>query len=276
MIDGDMVIYMACAANQVTVDLNDGLGETTLVDEKESARAAVKLIEKWRTKAGCSTSIICLSSERNFRKTIYPKYKANRTAPKPEAYAYVVEAIRGEYEIYEEDGLEADDLIGIAVTSGKGQCVAVSRDKDMLTVPGLVFNPDHHNKPVRVSRSAADTMWMKQTMVGDTVDGYSGIPKIGPVGADEIILNPRRLIRNVRTIKRGKNKGKIQETWTRGGPCSLWEAMCDHAAKAGMTEEDLIVQAQLARILRAEDFNQKTRTIRLWRPNGFKEMKLDE
>jgi DNA polymerase-1 len=36
--------------------------------------------------------------------------------------------------------------------------------------------------------------------------------------------------------------------------------------KAGLTEEDAIVQARVARILRYEEFNQKKEEVLLWNP----------
>ena len=36
--------------------------------------------------------------------------------------------------------------------------------------------------------------------------------------------------------------------------------------KAGLTEDDALVQARVARILRAEDFNFETQEVILWNP----------
>lgn len=266
-----MVLYQASFLSQVKADFGDGEGETLLVDEDLAVQNAMRLVRSWTKGAGCSRSIICLSSVQsdNFRHRLWKPYKANRTSEKPQAYATIRAALEFEFEVYAEPNLEADDLMGIAATSEAAQCVIVSRDKDMKTVPALVFNPAHDKRPIRIRQAQADLNWMRQTMIGDAVDNYPGIKGLGEVTADQIIANPCR-IRNANVGKR-----KTIMKWVKGERCSLWQSMVDHAAKAGMTEDDLIVQAQIARILRAGDFNKSTRTVRLWRPSGFTELHLD-
>lgn len=266
-----MLIYRAAFANQITVDLDDGLGSEPMVDERAAIRTAVQLVAEWTKKAGCSRPIICLSSVKSdsFRHRLWPEYKANRKSPKPLAYAAIRSALEMEYEVYAEAGLEADDLMGIAATSEAAQCVIVSGDKDMKTIPALVLNPSHDQRPVRIKPGIADQMWMKQTMIGDVIDNYPGIPGVGDVGAQAILLSPHR----IRKTNVGKRKAIWK--WVKGEPCTVWQSMLDYAEKAGMTEEQLITMAQVARILRNTDYDSSTRTVRLWRPGGHMEMKLD-
>jgi 5'-3' exonuclease len=271
LIDGDMVMYMAAFANQMKIDLGDGLGDEPIVNEREAVNAAIRLVNEWTRKSGGKSAIVCLSSVESdsFRHRIWPAYKANRTKGKPEAYEAVRNAIETEFETYAVPGLEADDLMGIAGTSEKAQSVIVSRDKDMKTVPALVFNPDFDKKPVKINRMVADQMWMMQTMVGDTVDNYPGIPGVGPINAQKILLSPHRL------VPHNRPKGKKKTVWRPGEATGLWQSMVDYAAKAGMSEEELVKMAQVSRILRTGDYNEETRTVRLWRPSGFEELALD-
>lgn len=261
-----MAIYAAAFANQITVDLGDGLGNEPIVNEPEAIRNVIRLIGEWTRKAGCSRPIVCLSSVQSdsFRHRLWPTYKAGRGS-KPAAYGVVRRAVEQEFETYVETGLEADDLMGIAATSEAAQCVIVSRDKDMKTVPALVLNPDHDVKPVRIRPGIADQMWMKQTMTGDAVDCYPGIPGVGEVKAQAILTAPHRL----RPLRKGK-----KTTWVKGEATSLWQSMLDYAAKAGKTEEDVILMAQVSRILRTGDFDKERRVVRLWRPGGHKELQL--
>lgn len=279
LIDGDMVVYMACAANQIQGDFGDGMGSTPLYDEEEAYRATCMLIEKWTKASGASKPIVCFSQGDNFRKKIYPKYKSNRDGvERPKALQVVRDAIEMEYESWAIPGLEADDLMGIAGSRDPGNFVVVSRDKDMMTIPGTIFNPDHMKKPTKVRLSVADQIWMKQTMTGDTVDGYSGIPGVGEVSAQAILLNPRTIHKQDQGVfQKGKNKGKPKPPkWVDGAPCTLWQAMVSHAAKAGMSEPELITMARLARILRTGEFDTNTRTVKLWLPGGgYEELKLD-
>lgn len=265
-----MLIYRAAFANQITVDLDDGLGAEPMVNEREAVRTAMKLVAEWTQKAGCSRPILTLSSVKSdsFRHRLWPDYKANRTGSKPLAYATIRSALEMEFEVYQEAGLEADDLMGIGGSAENAQCVIVSGDKDMKTVPAIVFNPMQDKRPVRIKPAIADQMWMRQTMIGDSVDNYPGIPGVGPTTADAILLSPHRL----RKTNVGKRVAKWK--WVKGEPCSLWQSMLDYAEKAEVDEAHLITMAQVARILRTGDFNKETRTVRLWHPAGNKELVL--
>lgn len=280
LIDGDMVAYMACAVNQITGDFGDGLGDTIMYDEEEAVAAACRLAERWAKEAGCGEDlIVCLSEGENFRKKIYPGYKVNREGiERPQALIAARDVLRERYRSWAIPGLEADDVMGIAA-SRSNDFVVVSGDKDMLTIPGYVFNPNHHKKPVRIRPGMADQLWMRQTMMGDPVDGYSGIPKVGDKTAQSLVERPHTLVQEpVEYFKSGKRKGQMKpRKWKKGPPSSLWDCMVSYAEKAGMTQEDLITQARLARILRSGDFDNDTRTVLLWHPSGEREeLNLDD
>ena len=269
LIDGDMVIHMACAANQISGDFGDGLGETELYDVGSATTGAIRMIRNWTQGAGCKTEKVCLSEGHNFRKIIFPGYKANREGiEKPKAFYAVREVIEAEYDVLSIEGLEADDVMGIWGSTDPQRFVVVSRDKDMMTIPGRIYNPDHQGKPVLVRRGVADQIWMKQTMTGDTVDGYSGIPGVGEVAAQEILTSPFRWIKETSTFKRGPRKGQLKESWKKGPRCSLWEAMISRASKAGMSVEELVTMARVARILRSGEFDEDRRVVKLWSPGG--------
>lgn len=271
-----MLLYRAAFANQTgPIDFGDGLGALPMVDEENAIHTAMRLVKEWTRKAGCSTPIVCLSAVKSdsFRHRLWAGYKAGRTGEKPTAYAAVRKALEDEFEVYAEDNLEADDLMGLAATSGKAQCVIVSGDKDMATIPGRLFNPMTHNFPIQISMARANRAWMYQTMIGDAVDGYPGIKGVGQVAAEAILDAPHRLRKVTEMV--GKKAPKPKTKWVKGEPATLWQSMVDYAAKGGLSEEDVIVQAQLARILRTGDFDKATRTVRLWRPSGQpKELKL--
>lgn len=273
LLDGDMIIYMACAADQEEFDFDDGHGFVTNADLDAATRGALRMAEKWTKAAGCTSAVLCLSEGENFRKMVNPDYKANREGvEKPLLLQKVREQLELEMDVWFEENLEADDLMGIE-GSRNPNTVIVSRDKDMATIPANVFNPDRHKKPVKIRKAKADHYWMKQSMMGDTVDGYSGIPKVGPVLAEEILANPRMLRRVDQGLyKRGKNAGKPKPPkWELGERVGLWEAMLSQAAKQEMTEDDLIMQCRMARILRSGEFDFDKRIVKLWHPSGRQE-----
>lgn len=278
LLDGDMIVYMACAGQQKKGEFWGEEGTQVLFDTGEATRTAMKMVRSWTKKAGCSHPIVCFSGDTNFRKIIYPEYKANRKdLEKPPAYNDVREAIEIEHEVWEIEGLEADDVMGIAGSRDPNNFVVVSRDKDMMTIPGRIFNPDHDKSPRLIRRGVADQLWMRQTMMGDVVDNYPGVPNVGEVKAQEILSTPHLIMKqDMGLFKRGPRAGqKKPPKWVQGSPCSVWESMVSYAQRHGMSEQELITMARLARILRTGEFDTNTRTVKLWLPGGgHEELKL--
>ena len=132
---------------------------------------------------------------------------------------------------------EADDALGILATDGSySRNVIVSIDKDMLTIPCEYFNMDTEVTET-VVESVADYMHLYQTLVGDPTDNYKGCPGVGPKKAAEILKKP------------------------------TWDSVLSAFHKVGLTEEDALVQARVAKILRADDYDFKREEVRLWEPS---------
>jgi DNA polymerase-1 len=47
---------------------------------------------------------------------------------------------------------------------------------------------------------------------------------------------------------------------------SAWDKVVEAFEKQGKTEEEALVQARLARILRTENYNMRTKVIKNWKP----------
>ena len=111
-------------------------------------------------------------------------YRSSSPAPpaqsggrKPLALPAIREWMRTEFRTFHRPSLEGDDVMGILATSDKiirGEKVIVSIDKDMKTIPGLVFNPSRDNEPRGVSVGEANYWHLFQALTGDQVDGYAG------------------------------------------------------------------------------------------------------
>jgi DNA polymerase I len=183
--------------------------------------------------------VVCLTHPNNWRKDILPSYKGNRSV-KPLLLQPIKDWLTATYKTYIREPLEGDDCLGILATSNiiPGKKVIVSIDKDMKTIPGWLYDP-MHDEFIKVSEEEADWWHMLQTMTGDVVDNYKGIPGIGKVKATKLLLE------------------------CDGHP---WPAMVELAETKGMTEAELLVQARVARICRASDYDFKTKTVRLWNP----------
>jgi DNA polymerase-1 len=145
-----------------------------------------------------------------------------------------------EYPSVSKKGLEADDVMGILSTKFKGRAVIVSIDKDMKTIPGKFYHlhPDKTGTWHETSEKDADYSFLLQALMGDAVDGYGGVPGIGPKTADKLL----------------KKHGAV------------WKTVEDAYIKAGLTKEDALVNARMARILRQEDWDFEKEEVRLWEP----------
>ena len=130
-----------------------------------------------------------ITGENNFRKLIYPEYKANRTRPKPVHLAAVLDHSVRRLHAEVVDEIEADDKLSIRATEldaeGK-DWVIVSPDKDLLTVPGHHYNPFTNTYKVVDPHEAAFNFYC-QCLTGDNADNIPGIYGIGPKKAEAIL-----------------------------------------------------------------------------------------
>ena len=134
--------------------------------------------------------------------------------------------------------LEADDVMGILATKPEniGKCVVVSSDKDLKTVPCKLYRP-MQDELLQITEAEADRYFFHQTLTGDATDGYKGCAGVGEKTAPKILGN--------------------KPTWSLVEQAFL---------KAGMTQEQALQQARLARILRWSDWDEDKETVKLWQP----------
>lgn len=249
LIDADIVAYQFAAASQQTFDWGDC--DSLSVKPLEEV---TPLVDTWLTelqeKLDADALIICLScpTEEGWRKDILPTYKENRkNVKRPEHLSPIKDYLEANYPSYRRPTLEADDIMGILSTHPtlvKGKKIIVSEDKDMLTIPGWLFNPRKDRKPWKVTEEEANYWHMYQTLVGDATDNYKGCPGIGPVKA-EAALHPEFI-----------------KAWFH----SLWESVAALYQTKGFTEEDALIQARVARICRDTDYDFKKKRVKLWEP----------
>jgi 5'-3' exonuclease len=272
LIDADIVAYQYSAAGQKTFhgfESEDGQPSIHVDDPDEVFVKAVDYIIDIQNKLDADDVYICISDSENFRKTILPSYKSNRDPSlKPILLAEIKERLAKRWPSFIRPSLEADDVMGILSTSNviSGKKIIVSIDKDMKTIPGWLYNPDKDTKPRLVTEAEADRYHLYQTLIGDTTDGYSGCPDVGDVNANEILDNPYLLVPYEYTFKRGVRKGLSETRYTKEATDDIWQAIVSQFERRGLTEEDALVQARVARILRTSDYNFKTKEIILWTP----------
>jgi 5'-3' exonuclease len=247
LIDGDIICYRASIVQQDVQRWEGELISCELTGSVASAREyALSLVKSWTTLANQRRAIVCFTGSNNFRKRLLPSYKANRVTGKPLVYQETVMAVEERFRTERLEGLEADDLLGILATTlpKYAGAVVVSLDKDMRTFPGTHLNPLKDKVPFAVSEALANWNWMKQTLMGDSSDGYEGLRGVGEVKAGKIL---------------GEHLAALETLWSRVAKAFI---------EKGKTVDAALVQARMARILRAEDWNKGTKEIRLWHPTA--------
>lgn len=234
LIDGDIVAYRYASIVEHEIDWGDDVW-SLWADAKEAKQLILQYLDQLVEATAADDFIFTFSDTENFRKGVYADYKSNRKGKrKPTCYNALKEWIEDEYETEQYPTLEGDDVMGILATCGKyEETVIVSEDKDMKTIPGLLWRASEMSD---ISEEEADYFHLYQTLVGDTTDGYGGLRGVGDKKATELLKVP------------------------------TWDTVVSAFEKAGYTEDDALVQARLARILRASDYNFKKGEPILWNP----------
>lgn len=243
LIDGGWLAFTAAAGAERPFDWGDGLW--TLHADLNAAKARIeRTVEELVADLKADQVAIAVScpAADNFRLAISPDYKANyRKARLPIILRPLQEFVLETYGGWSRPRLEADDVLGILATHDKSfpgmEKIIVGVDKDLRSIPGTQYHPATQERS-EVSLQEADRAHLYQTLVGDTADNYPGCPGVGPVAAERIL--------------------------SEGGG---WPEVVAAYEKKGLTEADALVQARLARILRAEDYDFKNKEPILWTPS---------
>ena len=262
LIDGDLFLHRGTVVAEKEVRWDEE--NHMLFSNEEEAWVAVehelfKVASHWLdlTEESLKQIVICLSSPPIFRTEVDPTYKSKRgESRKPVAYTAVRERLEREYQTVKMPGLEADDVMGILSTKpGNNDTIICSFDKDMKQVPGLLWDGELKS----IDREAADLFFLTQVLTGDTSDGYKGCPGVGPVKAARLLSDAAC---------------KAYEETAVGNPEAnptdvfryQWVAIVEAFEKAGLTADDAITQARLARILRWDDWDTNKKEVKLWTP----------
>jgi DNA polymerase I len=243
LIDADVFAFAQACASEIDIRWDDEV-HTLHADAPAACSSLDNRLDRLRNELDATQLVVALSdpSRHYWRHDILPTYKSNRTARKPLLLTHLKEHLAEAYESYVRPGLEADDCLGILSTKRSlypGEKIIVSVDKDMKTIPGKVFFTHHPEDGVlTISEEQADRWHLVQTLTGDSTDCYAGCPGIGPVKAERLLDDH--------------------------GVC--WETVRAAFMAAGLPESEALVQARVARICRATDYNFTKKEVRLWTP----------
>lgn len=173
-------------------------------------------------------AVVFDSKEKTFRETLYPQYKANRSAmpddliPQVKPIHDIIQALG--IPLLVEHGVEADDVIGTLARQAEQQGIPIiisTGDKDFAqlvnehitlinTMTNSVLNPQTVVEKFGIPpHLIIDYL----TLVGDTVDNIPGVPQVGPKTAvkwliehgnlDNIIANADKITGKVGENFRG-------------------------------------------------------------------------
>jgi len=266
LIDADITAYQIASALEETFEFN---GETVrTADLEKGCKQVDKTMRQIQKLSFATNMVLFLTEGHNFRKDVLDTYKGNRLdVPKPTILHGIRDYMKANYTVITESGLEADDLLGIHATMPHtGERVIYSADKDLKTVPALHWCPED-GEPVRVSQEEADRFFYEQILTGDPTDNYKGCPGVGKVAAADLLDGKLRWFKYLRVLKSGPNKGQEREEWRKVSCNDPWASIVSAYEKVGLTQDDALIQARCARILRHGEYDFKKQKVKLWTPN---------
>ena len=238
--DSDIFAFKLASTNQV----NSPWGAWTYPEQ------AIQLLDSYVAELTellkADRVIMCLTDPAdNFRYEVMDNYKERDRSGRPELLTMLKQHLTDEYESYIRPRLEADDVMGILATHPHligDTTIVVSEDKDLRTIPCRLYNPNRPElKTITITDTQAKAFHMWQTICGDPTDGFSGAKGIG---------------------KQSEYAKEVLEA----EPDEMWDIVLDAYSSAGMTEDDALVNARMAKILTWRHFNFKTKEVIHWTP----------
>lgn len=237
LVDADIMCFQCAAVNEVTFQWDEEVS-STVIERDEAIDCLEQFIRNLKRDTGVKDLLFCFSSSPNWRHEVLPTYKSNRKKEKPSLFYVLQDYVSENYPTKIKPNLEADDVMGILATMKPGQYIIASLDKDLFQIPGRHYNW-RKREMTDVSLEEADWHFYMQVLTGDPTDGYYGCPGVGPKTAERILAEA------------GANP---------------WPAIVEQYRMKGLTEDDALVQARVARILRRSDYDFKAKMPKLWVP----------
>ncbi len=280
LIDADILAcqfaYAYEASRSRTADYDDD-GDVDIDDAGWAVEGFDSAVERMIGQTGTKDALLCFTGRSNFRYSILPTYKASRRGkPKPVLLDALIEHARASWTCREVDCLEADDVMGIMATKSPGRYVMATIDKDLKQIPGIHY--DWRKERIKaIEPREADYWFYFQVLTGDSTDGYAGCPGIGVARARKVLKGVSK--DGIRDCTRDRVGGGIKggmEAGTGDGSKGITKGVTDHSwarvvrafESRGLTEEDALVQARVARILRVDDYDFAERQPILWSPDS--------
>jgi DNA polymerase-1 len=250
LIDADVLAFEAAVVAEESIEWKDEMW-TVHADMALAKARVINRVEEFKDMMKTNSVTMCLTDRANFRRVLNPDYKANRSKSRlpiilRQVKQWIIEELDGQMWA----NLEADDIISILATDKEmdEETIIISIDKDFKSVPGIFYdyNKGEYHQP---TEEEADNYHLVQTIAGDHTDGYSGVPGIGVTRAERLLQS---------------------DGYT-------WETVVKSYEKAGLTENEALTNAWMARLLRADNYSFRTNTIKkLWTPRNYQTKDIQE
>lgn len=248
LVDADMLLFRACAAAEVEVELSHDVW-VRHSEQPQARQMYWDQIMTWceQFKAAPEHVMHCFTERSAFRRELAPSYKANRKGTKPAGFKALKNELLMDAGAFMFHKIEADDLISIfagMLDAYDDGVVIASGDKDLKQVPGVHVWID--GESYEVSEEEAERFTYQQCLSGDSTDGIPGCKGIGPVQAARIVGN-----------------------FDLSRPVDCWEEIVRTYEQKGQVDnprETALQQARLTRLLRAGQYNFNDHKVTLWNP----------
>lgn len=187
IIDVDSFMYKAASTCNTLVELQKGLYYEAY-DINKAKEYLDETISNIMGRTSTNDYVLVTGGVgKNFRYRVCGTYKSNRKKTKrPIMLDKVREMMFENYPVAYIPHLEADDTCRILYEQG-GECIA-SIDKDLCTFEVKLYDP-YHDTMRMVSKQQGEANFKRQLLMGDSTDGYNGIPGVGKATADKLILS---------------------------------------------------------------------------------------
>ena len=188
LIDADSLLYKVGFALEDKIDWDCDDNPSYYSNLQQQLSSIESTIQSILMATGCDDYELWLTGKGNFRNDNPLTYKANREGMrKPTDFSDLFQKVVKKFEANVAEGLEADDMVVYLKTTYPEEYVLCAIDKDVLyQTEGHHYN---YGKDTIVEVTEDEAIWFAyyQTLAGDTVDGYSGVPGIGDKRARKIL-----------------------------------------------------------------------------------------
>lgn len=234
LIDADTVAFAACSVCEYQYFDIDSGEDKWGINMDDALNHALEKVQQILDSTGCCDAELHFTSGMNFRYTVDPSYKANRTGMRrPEGLNELKALLLTEYEGTISTDWEADDIVAYKKKAEPEKYIMCAIDKDILySVPGRHFNYysklEAKNGPIlphflEVDDYSALQYNYKQAIIGDSTDGIKGVPGLG--------------------------KAKVEKLFKDGmSEKEMWETVVKAFKGAGLSIVDAMVTMQLVSV----------------------------